>query len=185
MKLRPTQVVGLVAIVVFGGILVTTLLKGKRDPDLLPSGVRLSDLPSLPAPDPQFPPLDLSAPQPPAVSANGASTNAFSYPGAPDYLNLGSQDAKDDMYCAGVISAEFDARPDQHPDEMSKQIAAQTSLDDAGTEKLIAEGAATRETGAGFTLAYSAKAHADHAANALRIPFDACMARAAALPQRN
>ncbi len=186
MKLKPRQVVGLLAIVVFGGILVSTLLKGPRDPDLLPSGVRLSDLPSPSIPDIQMPPLELSNPTPvPPLDLSSpapAGTGTFDYPGQPDYLNVGSQAARYDMYCAGVISAEFDANGTQHPDEMSKQIDAMRALDQAGLAKLVGEGVATEQNGAGFTLAYAARAKTDHAAKTLRIPFAACMTRAATVP---
>lgn len=195
MKLTSTQVVGLGAIVIFGGILVGTLMKGPRDPDMLPSGVRLSDLPPLPEMKVEIPapdPSGLGTALTPPASAPGSGAAAasspdatLSYPGQPDYLNVGSQAAKDDLYCAGVISAEFDALPEQHPEEMSKQIAAQIALDYAGAAKLIADGVATQDNSAGFTLAYGAKARADRAAGALRIPFATCMARAAALPKAN
>lgn len=186
MKLKPAQIVGLIAIVVFGGILVSTLLKGPRDPDLLPSGVRLSDLPSSSVPDIQMPPLKLSPPAPvPPLDRSSpapAGSGTFDYPGQPDYLNVGSQAAKDDIYCSGVVSPEFDANPKQPPDDMSKQIEAMRALDQAGLRKLIGEGVATEQNGAGFTLAYAAKAKTDYAAKTLRIPFAACMTRAATVP---
>jgi hypothetical protein len=101
----------------------------------------------------------------------------------PEDLTLkGSQAARDDLYCAGVISAEFDHRQDQHPDEMSKQIAAMRALDEAGLAKLRAEKVATVEDGAGYSLAFTAKANADYEAGKLRIPFAECMKRSTTVP---
>jgi hypothetical protein len=100
----------------------------------------------------------------------------------PEDLTLkGSQAARDDLYCAGVISAEFDHK-DQHPDEMSKQIAAMRALDEAGLAKLRAERVATEMSGAGFSLAFTAKANADYEAGKLRIPFPDCMKRSTTVP---
>ncbi len=189
MRLRLTQAVGLVAIVVFGGILVSTLIKGPRDPDRLPSGVRLSDPPFAPGMKVAIPAPDLPGADVPVAAASPAPAPVAGvtpdHAGEPDYLNVGSQAARDEMYCAGVISAEFEARTNQHPDDMSKQIAAQIALDDAGAARLIADGLATTDNRAGFTLAYGEKARADRAAGTLRIPFETCMARAAALPKSN
>ena len=100
----------------------------------------------------------------------------------PEDLTLkGSQAARDDLYCAGVISAEFDHK-DQHPDEMSKQIAAMRALDEAGLAKLRAESVATEMSGAGFSLAFTAKANADYETAKLRIPFAECMKRSTTVP---
>ena len=52
-KLRRTQWLGLAVIIVFGGRLAFMLTE-KKDPDLLPSGIRISDLPKppeMPMPD--------------------------------------------------------------------------------------------------------------------------------------
>lgn len=189
MKLKATQWIGAAAIIVFGGGIILRMTQ-PSEREVMEK--RLASLPTISAPPVEIPmpdlsaiqpvpPLDLSAPA--ASSASTGASGSLSYPGEPDYLNLGSQAAKDDMYCAGVISAEFDARPGQHPDEMSKQLAAQIALDDAGTAKLVAEGASTQDESAGFTLAYAAKAKADRSAGTLRIPFATCMTRAAALPK--
>jgi hypothetical protein len=268
-KLTSTQWIGLTVVVLFGTRLIFMLLEGPRDPDMLPSGVRLSDLPRVPEMqiDP-FAPADplavgsqeakddlycagvvylervesadiatsdagknlnlylrlgdagrgkLIAENPGSGTGAYATASAWSQkaradkatgyaipldkclaraealpplPAAPalpepDYTAQGSQPAKDDLYCAGVISAEFDARDDQHPDEMSKQIAAMRTLDEAGLAKLRAEGVATENNGATYSLAFVAKAEADYAAKTLRIPFATCMERAAALKPAN
>jgi hypothetical protein len=268
-KLRSTQWLGLGVIIVFGGRMVLMLLEGPRDPDVLPSGVRLSDLPSPSdiVSDPFVPPAEplkagsqeardmlycsgvISAeskakPDAPmeeslprltaalalanagrakleaegavqgfgaisvdmawgekaasdyadgklAVSLSDCMKKAGALPPPPpdpsapppvDYTAQGSQAARDDLYCAGVISAEFDVRKDQHPDEMSKQIEAMRALDEAGLAKLRTEGVATQDNGATFSLAHDDKAKADRQAGKVRIPFETCMARATTVP---
>lgn len=266
-KLSRTQWLGLAVVIVFGGRLALMLTE-KKDPDVLPSGVHLSDLPKvsdLPMPDlnpvPEKP-LEVGSqeakdilycsgvisaenkakPDGPdairrltaalalanagrrqlesegAVQGFGAIAvdSAWGDKAAEDYkagklaipvkdcmkkadalpppppdpnapkpedLTLkGSQAAKDDLYCAGVISAEFDHKKDQHPDEMSKQIAAMRALDEAGLAKLRAEQVATADNGAGFSLAFTAKANADYEAGKLRVPFAECMKRSSTVP---
>lgn len=276
MKLRPTQIVGLGAIVVFGGYLAFTLLKGPRDPDLLPSGVRISDLPTLSAdpvdttPLPADPlavgsqdakddlycsgvvfgaALDTSVAGESlrlgnaysALAENGraklrsegvvkeagaiAVGNAWSDKGrtdikaktpkialddclkrpaalkppagasgapAPDLLSLGSQDARDDFYCSGLIYAEHSANDKTPPDQSMKQLNAILSLAEAGTKKLAAQGVAVELTDPSaikpgvITTASVADAHTDKAkahydSKTPRIPLAACMQRATAL----
>jgi hypothetical protein len=268
-KLRSTQWLGLAAILVFGGRLIFMLLEGPRDPDVLPSGVRISDLPtpSDAISDPFAPPAKplevgsqeardmlycsgvisaeskakpdapmeeslprftaalalanagrakleaegavkgfgaisvdtawgdkagadykdgkLAIPLPACMKIADALPPPPPDPNAPppvDHTAQGSQAARDDLYCAGVISTEFDARKDQHPDEMSKQIAAMRALDEAGLAKLRSEGVANKDNGATFSLAHVDKAKVDHQAGKPRIAFDACMARAATVP---
>lgn len=265
-KLKRTQWLGLAVVIVFGGRLALMLTE-KKDPDVLPSGIRISDLPK----PPEMPMPDLNPiPDKPlevgsqdardmlycsgvisaenkakpngddaikrftaalalanagrrqletegavqgfgaiavdsawgdkaaadyeagklAISLKDCIKKADALPPTPpdpnapkpeDLTLKGSQAAKDDLYCAGVISAEFDHK-DQHPDEMSKQIAAMRALDEAGLAKLRAESVATDQSGAGFSLAFTAKANADYEAGKLRIPFPDCMKRAATVP---
>ena len=161
MKLRPAQVVGLVALVVFGGYLAIRLLQDARDPDLLPSGVRLSDLPAPSGPAPQRPPMELST-----------STSV-------DTLTVGSDTAKDDLYCSGVIFAVHRSNPE---DELSEEAQARRNaviaLAEAGVTRLKIDGAATDATAASFADAHSEKAAEDFAAGKTRISFEECMARA-------
>ncbi|HVY89938.1 MAG TPA: hypothetical protein VG942_13795 [Hyphomonadaceae bacterium] len=270
MKLRPTQIVGLIAIVVFGGILAFTLLK-PHDPDLLPSGIRLSELPRIDA----TPPLDTTPPpeKPLEVGSQDARDDLYcsgivfetqlagmggdiaenqkridaygalaeggrakliaekavtesnavvvgnawarkakedyeakalriplaeclKRPAAlkapttgasapkdevPDFTLSGSQAARDDLYCAGVLNADFSA-VDQPPEQMEKELDLQTALDAAGIAKLHAEGIATDNSGAMYSMAQLAKAKSDYEAKTLRIPVKDCMARGAVLP---
>lgn len=266
-KLRRMQWLGLAVILVFGARMAL-LLTEKKDPDVLPSGVRLSDLPSptvsIPDPNPvPAEPLKVGSQEAkdmlycsgvisadtkakpsdgldalPRLTAALALANAgrrkleaegavqgfgaiavdtawgekarADYvdgklaigvsdcmkkadalpppppdPNAPkpeDLTLKGSQAARDDLYCAGVISAEFDHNKTQPPDEMSKQIAAMRALDEAGLAKLRAEKVATVEDGAGYSLAFTAKANADYEAGKLRIAFADCMTRSTTVP---
>lgn len=185
MKLKPRQVIGLAAIVVFGGMMIFRFTQ-PSEREIMER--RLASLPSPTFPMQEMPALDLTAPTPVAPLDFSASSGAtpsgpvYAYPGAPDYLKLGTQAAKDDLYCGGVLGAEFEAvKATAHPDAMSLLLRDSQALDTAGLEKLKAEGHADDNNWAGFTLAYGDKAQADYEAGALRISVDACTRRAAAL----
>ena len=186
MKLKPTQIVGLIAIVVFGGGMVFRMTQ-PSEREIMEK--RLASLPRIEVPAPEFPMPDLSSinttvTAPESVLGSGA-TPAPSTPAAPekDYTILGSQDARDDLYCAGVVSAEFDVKiKTDHPDKVVPLIEMQKSLDTSGIKKLRAEGVSTGGDWAYFTNAFSDKAHADYAANAIRIPVATCVERASKLP---
>jgi hypothetical protein len=267
-RLRSTQWLGLAAVIVFGGRLAFILIEGPKDLDILPSGVRLSDLPTVSVPETSFDPIPvdplavgsqdakddlycagvvfagqlestsslssdgaraltayvrlaevgrakLEADQSTGQSGAYAASTAWAEkaradskagalaisldaclkraealpppppdPNAPapvDNTLLGSAAARDDLYCAGVISAQFDHNKQQPPEEMSKQIAALRALDEAGLARLRAENVATIDSGATFSMPHVDKANADYNAGKLRITFAACMARAAAL----
>jgi len=180
MKLKPRQIIGLGAIVVFGGILVATLMRPKPDPYSLPNGIPFSSLPSPVTPEIEFPMPDLqyTTPLPPG----GAPAPMLSAP-AIDYTTLGSQSARDDLYCAGTLNAEFNVVfKTGTPDAAAAMLDDAQSLKGAGLAKLKTEGASTGDDWAFFTLAYDALAEADHAAGKLRISAADCAARAAALP---
>ena len=186
MKLQPRQLIGLFAIIVFGGGMIW---RATQPSEREVMEKRLASLPRFEAPPLQMPaldltpitpvaPLDLNAP----ASGDASNTPVWQMAGSPDYYNLGSQAAKDDMYCSGVLSAEFDVRvKDSDPDLASLILRDYRALDRAGLDKLIAEGVTTEQASAGFSLAYDDKALKDYAANTLRIPVAACTARAAAL----
>ncbi len=183
MKLKPTQIVGLIAIVVFGGGMVFRMTQ-PSEREIMEQ--RLAALPRVEIPAPEFPMPDLSSIDttvtPPASVLGSGTTPAPSTP-EKDYTVLGSQDARDDLYCAGVLSAEFDVKiKTDHPDKVVPLIEMQKSLDSAGIKKLRAEGVSTGEDWAYFTNAFSQKAHADHASGAIRIPVATCVDRASKLP---
>jgi hypothetical protein len=179
-RLKPRQVIGLVAIVVFGGIMVMSLTQpGERE--IMEQ--RLANMPliSVPTEIPALPPVNLPAFTASTSATGGAGGKAISELSGVDYDNLGSQAAKDDLYCAGVLRAEFEAiKADAHPDRISILLRDGQALDAAGTARLKSE-KAIEDAGAGASVAWGDKAAKDHAANALRIPVAACTQRATAL----
>jgi hypothetical protein len=182
MKLKPRQLIGLAAIVVFGGVLIFTLVRPNERAIM---DQHLASLPSLSAPTelPALPPAPLPSLATPAAPTSGvdSSGKAIWELSGIDYYALGSQAAKDDLYCAGVLNAEFDAiKADAHPDKISILIRDGRALDDAGIARLKSE-KAIDTAGAGASLAWADKAAKDYAANALRISVADCTKRAAAL----
>lgn len=182
MKLHPRQIIGLVAIVVFGGGMIWRLTQPSESEIMaqrIASLPRLNDTIQMP----DLPPVDLpsyTVPTAPALNADSSGKAIWELSGV-DYYSLGSQAAKDDLYCAGVLRAEFEAvKADVHPDKMSILIRDSQALDDAGLAKLKAENAVT-DSGAGASLAWTDKAAKDYAAGALRISADDCTKRALAL----
>jgi hypothetical protein len=196
MKLKPTQMVGLAAIIIFGGGMIFRMTQ-PSEREIMEK--RLASLPTISAPTMEFPMPDLpsvATVTPPDLAlgaGSGTSTPsaALSMPGEPDYLAIGSQAAKDDLYCSGVLGAEFDAKiavkfdpnkPETHPDKITPLMDMQKKLDTAGIAKLKAEGLTDGGNWANFTLPYGDKAEADYKANALRIPVTTCVDRASKLP---
>lgn len=186
MQLKPRQLIGLAAIAVFGSMLVFRLTQ-PSEREIMEK--RLASLPTITVPAPELPPLQLDIPTitaPDTVLGTNTSgttdTRKIYELSGIDYFAKGSQAAKDDMYCSGVLSAEFAVRiNDSHPDLASILLRDHQALDRAGIDKLVAEGVTTEQASAGYSLAYGDKAEADYAANTLRIPVAACTARAAAL----
>lgn len=184
MKLKPTQILGAVAIVVFGGGMAWRMTQ-PSEREIMEK--RIASLPRIDVPAPEFPMPDLSSTNvtvtaPTSVLGADVSTTTPSAP-EKDYTLLGSQDARDDLYCGGVVSAEFDAKiKTDHPDKVAPLIDMQKNLESAGIKKLRAEGVSKDNDWAFFTNAFVEKAKADYAAGALRIPVAACVARAAPLP---
>jgi len=186
MKLKPTQIVGLIAIIVFGGGMIFRMTQ-PSEREIMEK--RLASLPRVEVPAPEFPMPDLSsinttvtAPES-ALGSGSASTPPAPVTPEKDYTLLGSQDARDDLYCGGVVSAEFDARiKTDHPDKVVPLIEAQKKLESAGIRKLRAEGVSKDGDWAFFTNAHGEKAHADYASGAMRIPVATCVERASKLP---
>ncbi len=184
MKLKRTQMIGAVAIIVFGGGMVWRMTQ-PSEREIMEK--RIASLPRIEVPAPEFPMPDLSSTNitvtaPTTVPGTDAPTSTPSAP-EKDYTVLGSQDARDDLYCGGVVSAEFDAKiKTDHPDKVAPLIEMQKKLESAGIKKLRAEGVSKGEDWAFFTLAFVDKAKADYAAGALRIPVATCVTRAAPLP---
>lgn len=189
MKLKPRQIIGLAAIAVFGGIMIVSFTQpGEREI----TKQRLASLPSMSAPTeiPALPPVTLPSLTMPTAPASVLGTNGRDAGGKAiwelsgiDYYNLGSQAAKDDLYCAGVLRAEFDAiKADAHPDKISILIRDGQALDQAGIARLKAE-KAIDESAKDASFAWGDKAAKDYAENAVRISVAACTQRAAALSE--
>jgi hypothetical protein len=103
-----------------------------------------------------------------------------------DPLAVGSQDAKDDLYCAGVIYAANPSPPSalNPTDEavLRKAQALGIILGESGINKLVVQKAAHATHGALIADAYAIQAAKDLAAGKPRISLDDCNARAKALP---
>ena len=196
MKLKRTQIFGLIAIVVFGGGMIFRMTQ-PSEREIMEQ--RLASLPRMTTPTVEFPMPDLSiTPAPslpelgtaPAPDTTGASAPVI-LPNSGDWLSIGSQAARDDFYCSGVLGAEFDVRiavkfdpkkPETHPDAVVPLMDMQKKLDTAGMEKLKAEKLSDGGDWAFFTNAYGEKAAADYKAGTPRIPVATCVERAKPLP---
>lgn len=182
MKLKPRQIIGLGTIVVFGGIMVFRLTQ-PSEREIMEQ--RLAALPRMETPDIEFPIPDLQYTAPPALGSD--SLPALSTPSAPaiDYTALGSQAARDDLYCGSVLAMEFDVKvedPDTGPDAAVKLLNQSQALKGAGLARLKAEGASTGDDWAFFTSVYDDLAQSEHGLKPYRIPAATCATRADALP---
>jgi hypothetical protein len=122
--------------------------------------------------------------QPPASSQASAPTAP---PPAPaDPLAVGSQDAKDDLYCAAVIFVSNPSPPSAlNPVDEAQLRKAQMLgivIAESGINKLVIQKAAHATHGGMISDAYTAQAGKDLAAKAPRISLETCYARARALP---
>jgi len=124
-------------------------------------------------------------PAPPA-----AATTYQLPPGAPplpaDLLAVGSQDARDDLYCSALI---YDANPDVSDalapvDEalLRKAQALGFIVGEAGINKLVEAKTIHATHARAIADAYAAQVEKDVRAGTPRIPLDTCNARAAAIP---
>lgn len=173
MKLRPQQIVGLVAVIFFGSMLIWQLTQPKRDPFSVPGAI----------------PLDTSAydervkneafgTPPASIEPPSAGVTPTTPAPISDPLNVGSDDAKDDLYCSGVIFAAHRASQDTLSAEAQKRRDRVIALAERGTSKLVAAGAADATQTAAIADAHSEKAMQDYAAGSPRIPLNDCEARA-------
>lgn len=189
MKLNSRQIIGLAAIVVFGAAAIWRFTQPsereimERRLASLPSPSALLETPDFPIAT--LPPVNIPT-APDLALDNAAGSSGSDRPiwelSGIDHYNLGSQAAKDDLYCAGVLNAEFDAIvATAHPDKSSLLLRDLQALEAAGVAKLKAEGHADDQTWAGFTLAWADKARKDHTGQTLRLSVADCTARANAL----
>ena len=127
----------------------------------------------------------LMAPRPDPFAVPGTiklNDAALQTPAPSDPLALGPQDAKDDLYCTGVLSAALDNVADRMSPEAATLRTQIVALAGAGVAKLIAAGAATPDTTAAISDAHAAQAKQDIAAGIPRLTLEACSSRAKALP---
>lgn len=128
-----------------------------------------------------------SAPETPAPPSGEAGPQATTVPPPPaDPLAVGSQDARDDMYCSALIYAE---NPDVSDalapvDEAILRKAQQlgTIIGESGLNKLVAEKAIHATHGRIVADAYTLQVEKDLKAKKPRLSLDACNKRAAAVP---
>lgn len=111
-------------------------------------------------------------------------------PGAPplppDLLAIGSQDARDDLYCSALI---YNANPEVSDalapvDEALLRKAQMMAfvVGEAGINKLIDQKAAHATHARAIAEAYAAQVEKDVRADATRMTVDACTERAQAIP---
>lgn len=179
MKLKPTQIVGVIAIVVFGGGMIFRLTQ-PSEREVMER--RLASLPPMEVPEATYPGLDLPDMTLPSDAADRAAASVGALPEVPGYTNLGSQDARDDLYCKAVLAAEFDVKIKTEPDKAEPLLEASRKLEVAGVRKFEAEGVTNADNWASYSVAFIETARADHKAGTLRIPVADCVTRAAKLP---
>ncbi len=188
MKLKPRQIIGLAAIVVFGGMLVMRLTQPSEREIM---AERLASLPPISAPldMPALPPVNIPSTTGPTAPESVLNSGASADDGRPvwelsgvDYFSLGSQTAKDDLYCSGVLGAEFAALiSTSDPDKASLVLRDSEALERSGLARLRAEGHVNDTNWAGFTLAYADKAQKDYDAKAMRLSAADCTTRVKSL----
>ena len=107
-------------------------------------------------------------------------------PLASDLLAIGSQDARDDLYCSAVI---YDANPEVSDalapvDEALLRKAQMMAfvVGEAGINRLMEEKAAHATHARAIADAYAVQVEKDAQANTLRISADDCLKRAQAVP---
>ena len=188
MKLNSRQIFGLGAIVIFGGMMIFRLTQ-PSEREIMER--RLASLPTLTAPSG---PLEFPMPELPTIPAPVPPVSALDTPGAvatvplppeetPDYAAMGSQAAKDDLYCGGVLRAHFSpVLKSGGVDKAGELLELSRLLAGAGVEKLRADGLALGIDWVSFDNAHDAKASADYQAKSARISAAACEARGKALP---
>lgn len=152
MPSKPIQIAGFLAVVVFGCLFAWLEMQPKPDPmrGAQPLGLET--------------PIVGDKPPSPSISATPNHT-------------AGSAEARDDLYCSGVIYASYRAAADPMSDAERRKLLLAPALASAGADKLIKEGVATPASTALFADALSDAALSDFAKGAPRIPVADCHAR--------
>jgi hypothetical protein len=175
MKLRPLQIVGLVAVVVFGGYLIYTLTRPKPDPFVVPGAA----------------PVAAAVPSPAGGNLPGSAETLPAQPEEPPApidqpLEVGSQETRDDLYCAGLLEA---ANPVPQealvPTEEGRIFKARMqaiSLRLTASAMLVEEGAAHDSQVDRIADAWAKIAERDIDTGDHKITLEECADRADALP---
>ena len=187
MKLNSRQMIGLGAIVIFGGMMIFRLTQ-PSEKEIMER--RLASLPTVTAPSGpiEFPMPELptiTAPIPPVSALDDLPVTTTPPETAPDYAAMGSQAAKDDIYCSGVLREHFNTLiKTEGVDRAGDILELSRLLTGAGVAKLRAENIAhAQDIGwVDFDNAHADKGIADYLAKSLRISAVACEARGKALP---
>ena len=103
-----------------------------------------------------------------------------------DLLAVGSQEARDDLYCSAVIYAEnpdlSDALAPVDEALLRKAQALGFIIGEAGINKMVEAKAIHATQARALSEAYAGQVEKDMRAKTLRIPLAACNTRAAAVP---
>ena len=133
-------------------------------------------------PDPAAAP---AAPTSSAPTATASTSAPSTPPPLPDPLAVGSQDAKDDLYCSNVIFATYAPGEVLSPTDEAvrmKNEAMGMTIAQAGADKLMAQGVARVTQLGAISDAYADEVAKDIKAGKPRLSLETCMKRAAALP---
>lgn len=158
--MRPIRIIGIVAILVFGMIFLMQFVGKEQDLTELPGDIPLGTGEG--NPEPEIPQGDSVLAEP---------------------LLIGSGDARDDLYCSGLLFAAHQASGDVFSDEAQRQRDRVIALSDAGVAKLIAEGVANASQTGAIANAHADLAAADLAAGMPRISIEECEVRGTKLIQ--
>jgi hypothetical protein len=171
-RLKPLQIVGLVCVVLFGIRLVILLRMPKRDPFFLPGALPMHGTLEN-ARDHSLSPEDLESPPlfalPPTIPAPDAKT--------PNLLEIGPQDARDDLYCSGIIHAFHRTQVDSFSADAQQRRDKIIALAERGTARLLSSGAVQPGGTAAVADAHSERALADYANGSARFTVEEAMRR--------
>ena len=178
MKLRPLQIVGLVAIVVFGGYLIYTLTRPKPDPFVVPGAMSTGDVSA---------PETIPSPSGGNLPGEGAPAQPEEPPPPIDQpLEVGSQEARDHLYCAALLEA-ANPVPEEAliPAEEGRLFKARMdamALRLVGSSMLVEEGAIADSQIDRVANAWGEIGIRDIASGDPKISLEECSERADALP---
>jgi hypothetical protein len=138
---------------------------------------------------PAAPPIEASPQQPRVADAAPPAPNAPLPDPLAKPLEAGSQDARDDLYCAGVLIAAHPAPMEALvPVEQARVERGQTNaliIGETGIQKLIREGAAVSAQASQILNAWADVAGQDFVGGRLRLSVETCTQRAEAIGTPN